>query len=144
MAGSMIEIENSGDSIVLKTPSSRNQVGDVISTFSDFLLEKGISGYSVNRAIIVLRELLINAIEHGNRHNKAFPVTIGIDQLNESKVKISVKDLGCGFDHSHLDTAIPDNPKRMHSRGFRLVNAVTDSFEFNREGNEVTAYISTN
>lgn len=139
----MIEIKENERSILLKTSSSREQVGEVISAFASFLEHRQLEQHSINKAIIVLRELLINAIVHGNKLNKIYPVIIGIDQLQDNRLKISVKDLGQGFNTRMLETALPENPRQMHARGYRLVNAVSESFEFNQTGNEVTAYIST-
>ncbi len=138
----MVEVLKDENTVLLKTPSSQNGVGSVITAFSDYLKQQGISDHSINRAIIVLRELLVNAIQHGNKHNAAYPVTIGVRKLEQNKVKILVKDYGRGFDYRSLDTRLPENPRKIHTRGYRLIKAFCDSFEFNREGNEVTAYVS--
>jgi anti-sigma regulatory factor (Ser/Thr protein kinase) len=94
----MVEIVKNGNSVLLKTPSSQDGVGSVITAVSGHLKQHGISDHSVSRAIIVLRELLVNAIKHGNRHNAAYPVNIGIYKLEQNQVKIFVKDYGRGFD----------------------------------------------
>ncbi len=138
----MVEIEKNGNSVLLRSPSSQDEVGSVITAFSDHLKLQGISDSSISRAIVVLRELLVNAIKHGNRFNDAYPVTIGVHKLEKNQVKILVKDFGRGFDYRTLDTSLPENPRRIHTRGYRLIKAFSDSFEFNREGNEVTAYVS--
>ncbi len=139
----MVEISNPSKCFKLKTASCPSHVGQVISNFSDFLRIHKVSNQSINQAIIVLRELLVNAIKHGNRYNKAFPVTICVNQIQENRFKISVTDFGAGFDYKSLDTKLPENPKEIKTRGFKLIKAYTDYFEFNQEGNRVTAYIST-
>lgn len=118
-------------------------MGDAVTVFSDFLRVHQVSESGIEKAIVVLRELLINAMKHGNRYNRSYPVTVKINQLNNRRFKISVEDLGNGFDYKSLDTRLPENPREFKSRGYKLIKAITDSFEFNKKGNQVTAYIST-
>jgi serine/threonine-protein kinase RsbW len=128
---------------MFETSSSPSEMGDVMMVFADFLRLYKVSESGIEKAIVVLRELLINAMKHGNRYNRSFPVTVKINQLNRKRFKISVKDLGNGFDYQSLDTDLPDNPRGFQTRGYKLIKAFTDSFEFNQKGNQVTAYIST-
>lgn len=138
----MIEMLETFKGISFKTPSCPSNIGDVVSSFADYLKSNEIRAIPANQAIIVLRELLSNAMKHGNKYDKKTPVTIWIDRVQNNKFKITVKDLGCGFDYHSLDTTLPEDPKNLTKRGFKLVKAYTDSFEFNSSGNQVTAYLS--
>lgn len=139
----MIEIVKSDTSLRIKIPSSMVHIGGVITTFTSFMRFHAVSEESINQSIIVLRELLINAMEHGNRYKAFFPVSIIVDRLDTKRFRIVVRDVGGGFDYKSIETSIPDNPKEIHKRGYRLIKAFSDSFEFNKKGNRVTAYIST-
>lgn len=139
----MIEIVKSDTSLKLKIPSSMVHIGGVITTFSGFMRFHKVSEESINQAIIVLRELLINAMGHGNRYKAMAPVSIIVDRLDVKRFRIMVRDVGGGFDYESIDTSIPENPKAIKQRGYRLIKAFSDSFEFNKKGNRVTAYIST-
>ncbi len=92
--------------------------------------------------IVLIRELLINAIEHGNRNVTENIVTCIVENLVETRFKITVEDQGDGFDHKALDLEMPEDPKQIRNRGYALINTVADQFEFNEKGNSVTAYIT--
>ncbi len=139
----MLEVNEYLSSISIKTSSTINEIGAVVTTVTDFLQCHNVSSHSINQTTIVIRELLINAMKHGNKFNELTPVTLCIAKLRGQKFKICVQDLGKGFDYSSLDTSLPEDPKKLRSRGYRLVKAYSDSFEFNNAGNKVTAYIST-
>lgn len=138
----MLEINEYLCSMRLKTSSTFNEIGAVLTAVVDFLRCHDVGGQAANQTIIVIRELLINAMKHGNKFNERTPVTICISKIKGKQFKIVVQDFGDGFDYKRLETALPDDPKNLRSRGYRLVKAYSDSFEFNQRGNEVTAYIS--
>ncbi len=139
----MINLIKNSDSIIFQTPSSPSEMGDAMAAFTEFMRFHNVTDSGIEKAMVVLRELLINAMKHGNRYNRSFPVTVCINQVNREQFKISVKDLGNGFNYQSLDTNLPDNPREVKGRGYKLINAYSDSFEFNKKGNQVTAYIST-
>ena len=91
---------------------------------------------------IVLRELLDNAVEHGNRGIETRIVTGSLTYLGEGTFRIIVEDEGEGFDCAGLDVTVPEDPRRVKSRGYVLIHALADRLEFNEKGNRVTAYVS--
>jgi len=91
----------------------------------------------------VLRELLVNAITHGNRDIPNGVVICSIEEVDPFRFKIAVEDQGEGFDYADLDTALPENPRRLGDRGYKLINALSDTLQFNEKGNRITAYITT-
>lgn len=90
---------------------------------------------------VVLRELLINAIEHGNRNRIELRVACTIAHLGGPRWQITVADQGQGFDHRAVGKDMPagDAPRR---RGLALVHGFSDQVEFNDPGNEVTAFLT--
>ncbi len=91
---------------------------------------------------IVLRELLVNAVEHGNQRDAGLKVTGSVERLEGPRYRIAVEDEGAGFDHRGLDMALPEDPKHVQDRGYTLINALTDQLEFSEKGNRITAVLT--
>jgi anti-anti-sigma factor len=91
---------------------------------------------------LTLRELLINAVEHGNRKIPARVVKCSLERLPKSLFRITVEDEGEGFDYKNIDLSLPSDPLRVRNRGLPLVYAASDVLEFGGTGNRITAYVS--
>ncbi|MDH4224332.1 MAG: ATP-binding protein [Deltaproteobacteria bacterium] len=89
----------------------------------------------------VLRELLINAVEHGNRGNPDKQVECVVEYLGGERFKLEVKDEGEGFDPFQLKVDM-DDPLQTRKRGYSLINQLADVVEFEDHGSRVTAFVS--
>lgn len=127
------------NSICFSFSSEMLLVDRVIQSCRDYLKRFDIPEFSKFR--LVLRELLINAVEHGNRKAVERPVLCRIESIGGFQFKITVEDEGEGFDYASLSMELPKDPHQLRSRGYALINAFTDSLEFNEKGNQVTAFI---
>jgi anti-anti-sigma factor len=112
----------------------------VVQASREYLSQFEVEKFSQFR--LVLRELLINAVEHGNREIVDRMVTCTIKHLGEWQFKITVEDEGDGFDYKSLDMKLPNDPDQLRKRGYPMINAFTDRLEFNDKGNRIVAYIS--
>jgi anti-sigma regulatory factor (Ser/Thr protein kinase)/anti-anti-sigma regulatory factor len=90
---------------------------------------------------IVLRELLINAVEHGNLGIPERQILVVIVELGGNRFQITVHDEGKGFDHRQLNLIVPDDPRQIRGRGLSLVHDLTREMEFNGQGNMVRVII---
>lgn len=90
----------------------------------------------------VLRELMINAIEHGNGKDESKEVECRIDALGSGRFQVTVSDQGEGFDTSSVRTRMGVDAGQERSRGFPLIFANSDQVTFNETGTEITAYIT--
>ena len=138
----MFEFENNGDALSIVISSSTENVGKSIFTFGDYLKKYKLNEESVAKAKIVLRELLNNAIKHGNKCQAQHKTTVKINDLGNHYFKISVKDLGVGFDYKAIKYSIPANPKLIRRRGYLLINAYADQIDFNDKGNCITVFMT--
>ena len=91
---------------------------------------------------VVLRELLINAIVHGNECIVERTVKCSIERMGEKRFKVVVKDQGKGFNYRNINIDLPKNSALIENRGYALINKLSDRIEFNNSGNCVTAYIT--
>jgi FixJ family two-component response regulator/anti-sigma regulatory factor (Ser/Thr protein kinase) len=140
---------------------------EAIPGFVDAMLRQcteGIDRMAVLELSLALRELILNAVEHGNLglsyQEKTRALEAGtIDQLLEERTRMpeyrdrsvtisacrqerrltfSIKDEGEGFDWRILpDPADTPDLFSIHGRGVLLSRMSVDSLEFNERGNEV-------
>ncbi len=93
-------------------------------------------------ALLVTRELLNNAVEHGNRFRSDRAVTCRVDREAQGRLRIVVTDQGKGFAHGKADVALPEDPLTDRNRGLALVRAFSESLTFNGKGNRATVRIA--
>lgn len=93
---------------------------------------------------VILNELLINAIVHGNKENESKSVRISADIAEENELSIAIEDEGFGYDYNGLcneqvlrpcDTD-PDNVCEC-GRGLRIVKSLCDQVQVNTRGNKI-------
>lgn len=86
---------------------------------------------------LAAEEVLLNAIEHGNKSDKSKKVSVAYS-LDHEKVEITVADEGAGFDPSSVpDCTSPDNLCKTRGRGIALMRGFMDVVEFRGKGNIV-------
>lgn len=130
-------------------------------------LLKCIKPDDVNSLRLGLREIIVNAIEHGNleityedktnalifetyrellherrlsRQNKNKKVSISYS-FHEDRVRYIIKDCGSGFDFKKMMQQDGDSINRQllqHGRGILIAKTVFDEILYNETGNEVT------
>ncbi|QTA90488.1 ATP-binding protein [Desulfonema magnum] len=136
----MFEMSENDNTICLNFSSEMHLVDRVIQTCRDYLKRFDVSDFSHFRQ--AFRELLLNAVEHGNLKIADRVVMCSIEHLDKWQFRITVEDEGDGFDYKSLDMKLPSDPHQIRKRGYALINTFTDRLEFNNKGNRVIAYIS--
>jgi anti-anti-sigma factor len=145
----MFTIKKKNETITFEISSELLLVDRAITGAVKFL-----AGYNVpdeSKFKLVMRELLNNAIEHGNKQMIEKKVSCRITRLpspppsqngQSKRFRIDVQDEGPGFDYKTLDFSLPEDPKQIRNRGYLLINAFTDEIRFNETGNKVSVFIS--
>ncbi len=90
---------------------------------------------------VVLRELFINAVEHGNGHDAKKTILVELMRVNDREIRLVLEDEGNGFDHDKLDTNLSRDPRKRAKRGFALIELFSNQLKFNEQGNRITAYL---
>lgn len=100
------------------------------------LLDEELETYNRFVLDLILREVLNNAVIHGNQrdHKKIVHLSLGV--VNDQFV-IEVKDEGPGFDWR---TVIHNesNPQADHGRGFPIFHAYCKEIRLNQVGNQIS------
>jgi serine/threonine-protein kinase RsbW len=87
---------------------------------------------------MALAELMVNALEHGNRRDPTRKVTIG-HTVDGARAVVAIMDEGAGFDPAALpDPTLPENLEKDRGRGVYLVRRLVDEMRHNAAGNRVT------
>jgi anti-anti-sigma factor len=135
----MFTVKESENCISFELSSEMRNVDRVIRETKAFMTEIG--NEATEGFNIVIRELLLNAIEHGNNKNKSLQVLCSVEQVKDDLFQILVEDEGKGFKHCDIDMDVPDDPEQIRHRGFSIVREFSKRIEFNDKGNIITVYV---
>ena len=137
----VLSVVKKTDSLSFTLCSDTALIHAAVRVSEGFAHEQGVK--DTLRVSVVLRELLSNAISHGNRNIPDRKVNCRIDGVRRGGLRIVVQDEGDGFDFASLETSLPDDPRSVRNRGYVLIHNICDSVEFNEPGNQVTVLIGT-
>lgn len=90
----------------------------------------------------VVRELLMNGVEHGNRGDEAKIVECAVTQISEGRYSVRVTDQGTGVTADQVRLRAPEDPSTPRSRGYAIINAHADDISFDPANATVTAYLT--
>ncbi|MGE4503970.1 MAG: ATP-binding protein [Desulfovibrionaceae bacterium] len=136
----MMQVDRDEERLRFEMGSELHAVDKVIDETKAFVRDRGVE--DAGGLVLVMRELLNNAIEHGNGKDASKQVTGAVEVVAPRRFKITVTDQGKGFDHQELVLRMSDDPTQLRSRGLPLVNAYSDELVFNEAGNEVSVYVT--
>lgn len=94
-----------------------------------------VSGHNglIHNIKLVLREIIINSIEHGIKHNVCGNVFLHY-YMGKDKIIFAVEDSGVGFNPKNIRDI---NRQSRRGKGLYIVNSIVDKIFFNRKGNLV-------
>ena len=139
MEEKMLKKARRNGSLALSFPSERSLLSTVLAEIKGYLQDLGLR--EVLKALVVARELLLNALELGNASNPGAEINVALNMIGKSTIRLTVEDEGEGFDYRSLNFFIPDDPRTLDKRGYVLIHALTESLTFNDSGNRVTALL---
>lgn len=92
---------------------------------------------------VILNELLINAISHGNNFDCNKKVLVVLKKVYNKYIYIGISDEGTGFDYKNSINHIVCNESINdtcceHGRGLLIVRNLCDKMKFNHTGNKVS------
>ena len=116
-------------------PSSLDEVNLQIGTLITHL-DQILDHYNRFELDLIMREVLNNAVIHGNRQNPVRKVGFSLE-LDQGQFKICVTDEGAGFDWT--DQIQQDSvQENNHGRGFPILRTYCTSIAHNEKGNQIT------
>jgi serine/threonine-protein kinase RsbW len=132
--------DKKGDCIFFEFYSYRELILEVIDEAQEFLA-KFINESEAMGIKVILRELLMNAVIHGNRSNEKLTVKCNIEHLEDKDFKILVEDEGNGFAYNNdMADEIQNVLYPIKRKGYFLINRLSERIEFSDQQNRITVY----
>ena len=120
---------NSSESTVELKIQSSLDYADLVENLTNNLT--ALAGCDSDHAYFIemaVREVLINAIRHGNQFDLQKQVKLQF-RFDETRFEVEINDQGRGFDYEHLpDPCDPANLLKSSGRGIFLVRSFMDDF----------------
>jgi Anti-sigma regulatory factor (Ser/Thr protein kinase) len=126
------------DSLYLTVVSETDRVALALERVAQFMRRQGIWDFTA--LLLVVRELLMNAIVHGNETLPSRVALVRVARQGEL-FELQVDDEGEGFDYKALDLGLPDDPQSLERRGLVLVHELSEELYFERGGRRVRAIV---
>lgn len=106
---------------------------DIVQVMSDYVGRSlGLDDDSLHWVGVAVRESVINAIKHGNRHDISKHVIVEFVTA-PSEMTVSIRDQGEGFDPDQLaDPLAPENMLKASGRGIFLMRNFMDDVSLRR------------
>jgi serine/threonine-protein kinase RsbW len=106
---------------------------DIVQIMSDHIGRSlGLDEDSLHWVGVAVRESVINAIKHGNRHDVSKHVVVEF-MTAPSEMTVSIRDQGEGFDPDMLaDPLAPENMLKASGRGIFLMRNFMDDVSLRR------------
>ncbi len=128
----IVETENA---VEVNFPSSLETVNNVVEKIMNFVESKNYNGNNF-KLNLVMREILNNAVEHGNKNDPDLKVNIKF-KFHKDSISFQVKDEGSGFNWN-LDQSENTDSVKMRGRGIALSKKSGFKLKFNKKGNIIT------
>lgn len=110
---------------------------DFVQVVSDHVGRSiGLSDDALHWVGVAIRESVINAIKHGNRHDSSKRVFVDFETAQQDgapELHIRVRDQGEGFDPGEVaDPLAPENLLKSSGRGIFLIRSFMDDVQLRR------------
>jgi anti-sigma regulatory factor (Ser/Thr protein kinase) len=128
----------SEDSLYLTVVSETERVPLILERVAQFTRRLGFG--NSDGLLLVVRELIMNAIVHGNCSVRSRIALIRIARRGRL-FEVQVDDEGEGFDFDSLVLGLPDDPQSLAKRGLVLVHELSEELAFERGGSRVRAIV---
>jgi serine/threonine-protein kinase RsbW len=130
-------VRGNGPTIVRLEFSSAFEMVDFVQVVSDHMArDVGLDDDAAHWVGVAIRESVINAIKHGNRHDARKHVFVDFEATTDVAVPellIRVRDEGEGFDPETLaDPLAPENLLKSSGRGIFLIRNFMDHVHLQR------------
>lgn len=118
----------------LRLPSSLESIPSIEQYVESLKKTYSIDDNTYANILLAVVEASTNAIIHGNKGDECKCILLETKR-QDSFVKVSVKDEGCGFDVEQVpDPTLPENLEKLGGRGVFLIKQLADDVDFADNG----------
>jgi len=133
----MFNIFEEDDFIQFKISTDMRHISTVMQQVRKFLRRCNVQD---DNPVLILKELISNAFEHGNRNAENSSIMISVEHTGNADFKIMVEDEGKGFDYKNAERKAESDP-RTRNQGLELVRNLSERIEFSGRGNCVSVWV---
>lgn len=137
----MFSMNEQSDNWSCEFSSEMYQIDRCIAGLRCFI-NSGNDGIATTKIEQAVRELLLNAVEHGNKNDPCKHIKCCALRINKDLFSVTVDDDGSGFDVTAIDFTKPANLDAIRHRGLPMINAIVDTINFNNNGASVTILVT--
>jgi len=137
----MFSINESDTMLSFRISSTMDLVDRVIGSMTGYV-ENFDQGYGMNGLTIVARELLVNAVEHGNKGDKQLEIGAVLERIGIGRYRLAITDQGEGLAPERLSEPLPLESTTLRSRGLALANVHADEIISDPTKKTVTAFVT--
>ena len=128
-----IRVKPVSDSFDISVPSKIGNLPNYIDKIISFIKSKGYFSKDKFNLSLLMKELLTNAMEHGNEFDESKQVHVSIKE-EHSNLILSVRDEGKGFDTKILSGM---KSEKQSECGLEFIRKYSDEVSFSSSGNEI-------
>jgi len=124
-----------------------SDIGNIGSVINEILCRlsclNGVDDAFVFETKVILNELIVNAVKHGNNCSSNKSVKVSVSVINDQYLLFAIQDEGEGCPHNYAESdGRPDNINNCCSllesgRGIVVVKCLCEKLKFNKKGNRV-------
>jgi ABC-type transporter Mla MlaB component/anti-sigma regulatory factor (Ser/Thr protein kinase) len=136
----MYRVDNQEESIFFEISSLLKNVDRIAMDTIDFLQEIG--EYDTTELIQVIKELTLNAIEHGNQNDISKIVKVHITVLDAGRILLQVYNDGKTLPLDLLPIKGELDKTKTRSRGLIIVNSLVDDIVIAKDSQSIITYVT--
>lgn len=126
------------EKIEFELPSEIALMHGILNYLMERVSKLGVVNPEQSNLFVALDEAFVNAVKHGNKHDRTKMVRIAAD-LSANEARFTIEDEGEGFDVTAIpDPLDPANLFKTSGRGVLLMYNIMDEVAFNDRGNRLT------
>jgi serine/threonine-protein kinase RsbW len=126
------------EKIEFELPSEMGLMNGILNYLMERVAKLGVINPEQSNLFVALDEAFVNAVKHGNKHDRSKMIRIGAD-LSAHEARFTIEDEGEGFDVTAIpDPLDPANLFKTSGRGVLLMYNIMDEVAFNDRGNRLT------
>lgn len=137
----MFSLYKKDNTVAITFSSLWDHASQAIDIVRQFLGTYNLADRERSDIVLVSRELIINALVHGNRLSLDKIVALEVERNENCHFNITVEDDGTGFNTSSVGALYSTREPGRTAHGYEIITSIAREVTFNDAGNRVMVCI---